>query len=71
MLPDPNSPEQRGLREGLRIHRHIAPASWRAEVDAIADQAERAIAERYLRDIAMRQRIVVAERARQGERHQR
>lgn len=71
MLPDPNSPEQRGLRAGLRIHRHAAPATWRAEVDAIPDQSERAIAERYLRDIAMRQRIAAAARANQGERHQR
>lgn len=62
VLPDPNSAEQRGLREGLRIHRCIAPSSWRTEIDAIEDVAERAVAERYLRDIAERHRAAAAAR---------
>lgn len=46
----------RGRLLGVRIHRLEPPQRWRQAVDAIADPAERAAAEAYLRDIADRTR---------------
>lgn len=54
---------QRGLGHAMRIQRTAAePADWKAEIQAIEDEAEREVAREYLRGIWLR--IKAAERAR-------
>lgn len=60
------SVEDRGLTLALRIQRYEDPKAWRAQVDAIPDPDERAVAERYLRDMVNRQRVAAQARRAAG-----
>jgi hypothetical protein len=48
------TPEQRGLVAALELHAKHDPKTWRAKVDAIACETERAVADAYLRVIVVR-----------------
>lgn len=65
-MTDGRTVEDRGLTLALRIQRFEDPKAWRAQVDGIPDADERAVAERYLRDMVNRQRIAVQARRAAG-----
>lgn len=56
--PPDLTPKERGVLHALYIQRHEDPRRWRELVDAIKDEEERAAADRYLRDIITRMKVV-------------
>lgn len=52
------TPAERGSWRALLLHRFTPPKQWRAAVDAMPDDGERAAAEEYLRAVIARTAIV-------------